>query len=103
MTCKDCIHYDVCGGFIPSDLDRDVFDYCKKGKTEEIPDIDERCNSFKNKADFAEVKHGEWIKEHLIGCEPCYFCSLCGKLHDQDYNYCHNCGAKNGIVRVIKS
>ena len=63
-NCKDCIHYDVCGGFIPSDLDRDVFDYCKKGKTEEIPDIDERCNSFKNKADFAEVKHGEWIKEH---------------------------------------
>lgn len=51
MTCKDCIHYDACGGFIPSDLDSDVFDYCSKGIADEIPDIDERCSNFESKAD----------------------------------------------------
>ena len=96
MTCKDCIHYDACGGFIPSDLDRDVFDYCKKGKTEEIPDIDERCNSFKNKADFAEVKHGEWYL-HPDGSGTCSNCNRIQKSvwdFDNIQNYCPNCGAK---------
>ena len=55
MTCKDCIHYDVCGGFIPTDLDRDVFDYCREGRTDEIPVIEERCNSFKDKSRFVEL------------------------------------------------
>lgn len=36
---------------------------------------------------------GKWVKRCLIGCEPFYECSVCGKLHDQDYNYCNNCGA----------
>ena len=43
--------------------------------------------------DAVEVVHGYWIKEHLCGCEPYYLCSICGKLHDQDYNFCNNCGA----------
>lgn len=55
-TCKDCIYYeDPCDGFTPSDLDSDVFDYFRKGIPEEIPDIDKRCGSFKNKADVVEV------------------------------------------------
>ena len=55
MTCKDCIHYDMCSGFTPTDLDFDVFDYCRKGITDEIPDIEERCNSFKDKTRFVEL------------------------------------------------
>ena len=45
-------------------------------------------------ADVVEVKHGYWIKEKLCMCEPTYSCSECGKLHDQDYSYCNDCGAK---------
>lgn len=55
MTCKDCLHYDVCNDFIPSDLDRDVFDYCREGRTDEIPDIEERCNGFKDKSRYIEL------------------------------------------------
>lgn len=40
------------------------------------------------------VVHGKWKKEKLIGCEPYYLCSVCRKLHHQDYNFCNNCGAK---------
>lgn len=72
MTCRDCFCYNRCSGFIPSDLNKDVFDYCAKGKTDEIPDIEERCVDFKNKADFVEV---ETIKSWLysiainnVGC-----------------------------------
>lgn len=50
-TCKECLHNEVCSGFTPTDLDRDVFDYCQKGITEEIPDIEKRCSGFKNAAD----------------------------------------------------
>ena len=55
MTCKDCIHFVVCGGFTPSDLDRDVFDYCREGRSEEIPNIEERCSDAKPKSRFVEV------------------------------------------------
>ena len=55
MICKDCIHYDMCDGFIPSDLDKDVFDYCREGRTDEIPDIEERCTSFKDKSRYIEL------------------------------------------------
>lgn len=55
MTCKDCYHYEACSGYLISDLDKDVWDYCAKGKTDEIPDIEDRCSEFKNKADVVEV------------------------------------------------
>lgn len=101
--CKDCMHYeDPCDGFIPSDLDSDVFDYCRKGIPEEIPDIDERCSSFKNKADVVEVKHGYWeLKPSGHYSHVGSFCSVCGKKsgiggnrENQLKPYCPNCGAK---------
>lgn len=58
---------------------------------------------FKNEGDMIDqcptlnvepIRYGLWLKEELIGCEPYYLCSLCGKLHYQDYNFCNNCGAK---------
>lgn len=54
MTCKECYHYDACAGYLPSDLDKDVFDYCAKGIADEIPDIEERCSSFKDKSSVLE-------------------------------------------------
>ena len=44
--------------------------------------------------DAEPVRHGRWIKEKLVMCEPYYTCSECGKLHHQDYNFCNNCGTK---------
>lgn len=51
----------------------------------------DRCQYFKNKSDFQEVKHGEWIENGL-------YCSVCGYLYDtgeykNSHNYCPDCGA----------
>ena len=57
MSCKDCIHYDVCVIVEHSDTDYDH--YSEYG-----------CEDFKNKADFVEVvrcekcKHYEAVKKH---------------------------------------
>ena len=50
MTCKECYHREACGGFLPSDLDKDVWDLCAEGKSDEIPDIEDRCSEFKDKS-----------------------------------------------------
>lgn len=55
MTCKDCLHSDVCVGYTPTDLDRDVWHYCREGKADQIPDIEERCSSFKDRTKYVEV------------------------------------------------
>ena len=44
--------------------------------------------------DAEPVRHGRWIKKEWEGYEPFYLCSECNKLHNQDYHYCNNCGAK---------
>jgi hypothetical protein len=87
MTCKDCIHIGVC--------------YAVKAVGEN-QESDKYCMSFKNKADYAEVKHGEWIKldgewreqgtnKQLIIRQ----CSFCGTFYQNaPYIYCPNCGAK---------
>ena len=46
-TCKECLHVGVCSGFMPSDLDKDVWELCAQGKSDEIPDIEKRCSDFK--------------------------------------------------------
>lgn len=69
-VCEKCIHYDIC---------RDEY----KDKL--------ACSEFKNKADFEEVKHGEWQRQK----NGFYFlCSACGKASATKGNYCHNCGCK---------
>lgn len=63
MTCKDCLHGDVCVGYTPTDLDRDVWHYCREGKADQIPDIEERCPSFEDRTKYAKV----------VRCEECAF------------------------------
>lgn len=46
-TCKECLHYGHCPGYLPSDQDEDVWHYCREGRPDEIPDIDRRCSDFK--------------------------------------------------------
>ena len=86
-TCKDCVHCDVCDMPIITDGRKNA----------------SNCKKFKNKADYKEVKHGEWIpiviQDNYL--EPPYCdtikCSECGAIEDvslHDAKYCHMCGAK---------
>lgn len=54
-TCNECLHIDACSGFLPSDLDKDVWDLCREWRADEIPDIEERCSSFKDRSRFVEL------------------------------------------------
>ena len=83
MTCKDCIHYEVC----PKPY---------YGEKIACNDVEDRCENFKNKADFVEVvrcgkcKHGEVSchaktkdGEETIAC----YCTIKNMATDVDY-YC---------------
>ena len=90
MTCKDCVHYEVCKEYL--------IECAEYGEAERTLNP---CAKFKNKADFVEVKHGYW---HLL--DECanegVYCSVCNKkVYKTDYanqkiksSYCPNCGAK---------
>lgn len=95
--CKDCIHFDVCRDATIPNLEY-------KGP---VADKSKECRHFKNKADFEEVKHGEWIDDiqkittvagvdfnGIVG----YKCSLCGRREGSKEPYC-NCGAKMDGVK----
>ena len=59
-----------------------------------------RCPTFKNKSDFQEVKHGEWVKtdDGEYRCTNCneYICIDCDMhpIDDCDIYHCPLCGAK---------
>jgi hypothetical protein len=89
MTCKDCVHYDVC--YLIETYGADD---------------NELCNHFKNKADFVEVKHGEWIEndyrtfdgfETVVYPNEALKCSNCNHNFKKELlwckNYCPECGA----------
>ncbi len=97
MTCKDCVHYEVC----------ETHERVNRIKAN-------LCGLFKNKADYAEVKHGKWIKkdncpnkDHILAeCPFCHFGEYLKKFVDDpdgektfkhfcEYTrYCLACGAK---------
>ena len=71
--CKDCYHYGVCGGYMPTDLDDDeVLEYCAKGLQDEVPNIEELCDEFKHYTDVVEVVRCKdcqyWTGEDYDGC-----------------------------------
>jgi uncharacterized OB-fold protein len=62
----------------------------------------ETCEDFKNKADYVEVKYGNWIRYtediHRYGIQE-YECSECGRCMDYEGDYCSKCGAKmEGLI-----
>lgn len=79
-TCKDCLHEKVCV------WNAELEQACN-----------EDCSDFKNKADYAEVKHGKWEKRTFIffdnEIKDGYYCSECNTTWDTDTKYCPNCGA----------
>lgn len=98
MTCKDCIHFKgVCeehGLYFEDEYIKNV------AFSEDIKDL---CSSFKNKADFVEVKHGEWLGIADFGNGNCIgYCSVCGTTQKAEngsvlklyHRHCYWCGAK---------
>lgn len=94
MTCKDCIYFKRCVVLgVELDMCHDK-------------EADKNCRHFKNKADFAEVKHGKWIDVPLnvyndrYGMNKYNFrtkCSVCEYAMPREYprfNICPCCGAK---------
>jgi hypothetical protein len=82
-TCKDCLHNDVCHFTFPRF---------------ELDENEGECGHFKDKSQYAEVKHGEW-DDNIIGF--CNVCLECGAIVERTaiknnsgkLNYCPNCGA----------
>ena len=87
MTCKDCIHNEVC---YRREVCNDIEEHIRKLG----------CIDFIARADVQEIKHGEWKlcyedwRMQIAGDE----CSACGFQHYgtciSHYHYCPNCGAK---------
>ena len=87
MTCKDCIHNEVC---YRREVCNDIEEHIRKLG----------CMDFVARADVQEIKHGEWKlcyedwRMQIAGDE----CSACGFQHYgtciSHYHYCPNCGAK---------
>lgn len=88
MTCKDCIHYNVCESRI---CYNENF-----GSSDEIANIEDRCKEF-----IPVHEHGKWEKHAMDVAEHPLHCSVCGwsNYHIQqryilDFDYCPHCGAK---------
>ena len=83
-TCKDCIHERVCEKLCPKGL----LPYHSSDYPAET-----FCLEFKDKSQYAEVKHGEWnTTDTPLG--RCCICSVCRSCPTMEYNYCPYCGAK---------
>ena len=81
-TCKDCIHYPACKSC-----------WCSFWENQEMTE-DDHCKMFKNKADYAEVKHGEWIEYQTPNIICCSECDWGTGVDEKTFKYCPNCGAK---------
>ena len=88
MTCKDCFHFEVC------DSGRHIGEY-ENDDGVYTEGVEKECPTFKNKADYAEVKRGYWIEGYRGLCprEKVIVCNLCGRTTEIKELYCH-CGAK---------
>ena len=87
-TCYDCIH-QYC---------------CKYDRFFGVYEVENKCAYFKNKANYAEVKHSRW--ENISGFDVCNICGTSPAYCEPKPNnkkgyppYCHNCGAKMDGVR----
>ena len=75
MTCKDCVHHNIC---------------IWENELEE--ESNAHCTSYKNKADFVEVvrckdcEHGHWNQETCHG-RPVYYCDRTD-LQVGKYDFC---------------
>ena len=91
FTCKDCVHYEVCMDFTTLKESEFCQNYDKQ---------EDLCDYFKNKADFVEVKHGEWLYWQPDGTNHLWKCSVCDgaivtpmRFVAKHIAFCEHCGA----------
>ena len=99
LTCKDCIHYDLCADFNLTARG----DYKRSMQIVEDDGKPERCGFFKDRAKFVELPCKEGQKVYRIcpvpkgkGCRSCPW----------EYCDCHDIGYQEGrqnIVREVKA
>lgn len=103
MTCKDCVHYEVCeDAFLKRRIEVGEFRLCD-------------CDNFIPKSRFVKVKHGEWIEREIErqewekGCfifhrHTVYTCSVCNTsiVGLKNMSYCPYCGAKMDGEKALK-
>lgn len=96
MTCRDCIHYEVC-------KEAENLSETWLIATTPYDNMKKWCSHFENKADYAEVKHGEWVdKRWTTECDWCdmnHHSITCSVCKEETYGgiktkYCPDCGAK---------
>ena len=98
MTCKDCIHVEVCEDFTRHKLSPER----AKELLPILRDKGRTCEHFKDRSRFVELSHAEWVEDEDMYGDPIYHCSNCnehfvleeGTPTDNCYFYCPNCGAK---------
>lgn len=79
MTCKDCLHYDVC---------YHIEHYGRLTETEEP------CGGFKNKADFVEVVRCKDCKNYKPQAKSAHwnsekrYCCRCATVKVSDNDFC---------------
>lgn len=91
MTCKDCIHNEVCH---MREICNDI--------EEQVKELG--CMDFIARTDVQEIKHGKWINMDIIPDDVDYYCSECRNFidiaigretpRDRGFFYCPHCGAK---------
>jgi ribosomal protein S27AE len=90
------VHYEVCETHENLYLEIDITGEVEI--TTYLPKVEDVCDHFINKADFVEVKHGEWVRQKG---RPEAICSECGRevvyqIIDNKWrfeNFCPHCGA----------
>ena len=81
VTCKDCLHYDVC--VIVEHSTNDDEDYLTEFG----------CEDFKDRNKYEEVKYGRWLPQILLG-QRVWDCSECATLGSPSWKRCPVCERK---------
>lgn len=85
-TCKDCFNFGEC--LKSGETPHYAVDGCHT-------DVEKLCKNFKNKSDYAEVKHGTWSRgTELSEYARCSACNRKMNSYCYGYAYCPLCGAK---------
>lgn len=86
MTCKDCLHFDVC--YIVEHYGADTNEEC----------AEHNCKQFKDRSRYVVREKGEWRFKWDSEKDPKRLfvrvvCSECNLHTGQKSNFCPNCGA----------